>query len=129
MNDRFLLDTNVVIAFFRGDPEILLRFHLARKLFVPAITLGELWYGAQHSQRVAFNTARIERFGLSSNVLECDEVTARHYGVVKDRLRKRGRPVPENDIWIAAVAKQHDLAVATRDRHFRWIDGLEMEMW
>ncbi len=51
------------------------------------------------------------------------------YGEIKDRLRKKGRPIPENDIWIAAIAFQHDLILISRDEHFREVEDLKLEEW
>lgn len=61
--------------------------------------------------------------------MTCDTGTAREYGLIKDQLRKKGRPIPENDIWIAAVARQKDFVLATRDAHFFEIENLEVENW
>jgi tRNA(fMet)-specific endonuclease VapC len=72
---------------------------------------------------------RIEEFASSASVLSCDGETARHYGQIKDRLRLKGRPIPENDNWIAASAMQHGLPLATRDDHFKEVDGLRIETW
>ena len=62
------------------------------------------------------------------SVLPVNAATAEHYGIVKEVLRAKGRPLPENDIWIAAAA-QHGLAVVSRDEHFREVDGLELARW
>jgi tRNA(fMet)-specific endonuclease VapC len=62
-------------------------------------------------------------------VLVCDVETARHYGRVRNELRRKGRPIPENDIWIAATARQHDLILVTRDPHFDEVEGLPIEAW
>ncbi len=62
-------------------------------------------------------------------VLGCDSDTARRYGEVKNALRLKGRPIPENDIWIAAVALQHGLTLITRDGHFNEIEELTVEAW
>ena len=59
----------------------------------------------------------------------CDEETARHYGIIKFALLRKGRPILENDIWIAASAWQHRLTVATRDGHFDYVDDLPLEHW
>lgn len=129
MNGRFLLDTSTIISLFRGDPEVLLKLSQARAAFVPTIALGELYYGAHKSARVSSNLERIEQFALASDVLVCDGSTAKHYGAIKNRLRELGRPIPENDIWIAALARQHGLTVATRDQHFGAIEALDVEAW
>jgi tRNA(fMet)-specific endonuclease VapC len=62
-------------------------------------------------------------------VLGCDTATARQYGRIKNALRARGRPIPDNDIWIAAIALQHDLTLLSRDRHFGAVAGLVVETW
>jgi tRNA(fMet)-specific endonuclease VapC len=64
-----------------------------------------------------------------SAVLNCNAETARWYGEIKNALWVKGRPIPENDLWIAAIAPEHNLVLATRDAHFREIDTLKVEMW
>lgn len=128
-NGSFLLDTNIVIALFRSEPGVLQKLATAGQVFVPTTTLGELYYGARCSSRIHRNLERVNRFVVTSRVLGCDGNTSRHYGIVKSRLRQKGRPIPENDIWIAALARQHELTVATRDRHFEAVDDVELEIW
>jgi tRNA(fMet)-specific endonuclease VapC len=101
----------------------------AEEVFVPSIVLGELYYGARRSHRVAENVARIEDFTRASSVLDCDHVTARAYGEIKSDLRQIGRPIPENDLWIAAIASQYDLVLITRDAHFAGLPGIVTEAW
>jgi len=129
MNGRFLLDTNIIIALFRGEPVILQRLQEAAATFVPTVALGGLYYGARKSGHVELNLARLEESADGSDVLVCDPGTARHYGEIKNRLRQVGRPIPENDIWIAALASQHGLTVASRDEHFGSIEGLPIDAW
>src|SRR5271165_2663794 len=114
MPGRILLDTNVVIAIFNRDKTVS-QFISESEVFVSSTVLGELHYGALKSAQAASNQARIEEFAESVLVLNCDSATARHYGEIKDRLRSKGRPIPENDIWIAAAAIQYGLPLATRD--------------
>ena len=128
MAGRVLLDTNVIIAFFSGENAVSQRFADA-EVFVSSTVLGELYYGARKSAHVAANLARIEQFASSVQVLNCDAATAQLYGNIRDGLRSKGRPIPENDIWIAAVALQHGLPLATRDDHFKEVDGLRVENW
>jgi tRNA(fMet)-specific endonuclease VapC len=126
---RYLLDTNVVIAVFNGDALVQQRLIRAQKTFLSIVTLGELFYGARGSVRVQQNMARIEELAASANVLGCDTETARHYGRIKATLREQGTPIPENDLWIAALANQHDLTLVTRDRHFSDVRDLRRESW
>lgn len=62
-------------------------------------------------------------------MLDCDTETAKVYGIIKNALRTKGKPIPENDIWIAAIALQHDVTLVTRDAHFGAIDGLDLQTW
>ena len=101
----------------------------AESVFIPSIALGELYYGALRSGRPEFNVARIATFAGSSSVVNCDSETARRYGELKDEQRRKGRPLPENDLWIAALALQHDLTLITRDAHFEEVDLLDSEAW
>lgn len=128
MAGRFLLDTNVVIALFSGDKLVTERFSEA-EVFVPSTALGELYYGARKSAHPSENLARVEQFAGATQVLSCDATTAWFYGEVRDGLRLKGRPIPENDLWIAAIAVQHGLTLATRDDHFNDVDGLKREKW
>lgn len=129
MNGRYLLDTNIVIALFADEPSVRKRLGRANEVFVPGIVLGELYYGAMKSTRMADNVARIEQFAVQMTILVCDADTARAYGSAKSLLREKGRPIPENDLWIAAVALQHDLTLVARDAHFAHVDGLRLEEW
>ena len=129
MNGRYLLDTNIVIALFADESAVTDRLREAEEIFVPSIVLGELYYGARKSSRVEENVAQLDDFAARNVVLGCDTETARHYGVVKNRLRQKGQSVPENDIWIAAIALQSDLTLVARDTHFRRVDGLRLEAW
>lgn len=99
------------------------------EVFTPAIVLGELHYGAHKSSRAKENISRIDEFASQSAVLFCDVATAQWYGLIKDGLRRKGRPIPENDIWIAALALQYDLILATRDDHCRELTGLQVDRW
>ena len=129
MSGKFLLDTNIVIAVFAQDVSVLQKLGQAGEVFVPSIVLGELNYGAGKSARADENIARIDEFAANSAVLVCDTETAQHYGQIKNALRAKGRPVPENDIWIAAIAVQHGLTLVSRDAHFQEIDSLFTEAW
>ncbi|ARA93624.1 VapC toxin family PIN domain ribonuclease [Rhodothermaceae bacterium RA] len=129
MNGRLLLDTNIVIALFAGEAAVVEPLMAAHEVFIPSIVLGELYYGAHRSTRVSENLDRITRFAAASQILPCDADTARWYGQIKQRLRARGRPIPENDLWIAALTRQHNLTLITRDRHFSDVDDLPVVAW
>lgn len=128
MAGRVLLDTNMVIAVFRPEPAVVEKCR-ANKLYLSAIVLGELLYGAEKSSQRESNLQNLNRFIENCPTLPCDPRTSRIYAQVKARLANRGTPIPENDIWIAAAALQHGLVLATRDHHFRNVDGLQIEAW
>jgi tRNA(fMet)-specific endonuclease VapC len=129
MSGRFLLDTNIVIAIFAKEAKMQAHLVSATEVFVPTIVLGELYYGAHKSSRLAENIAKINEFAANSVVLVSDTAKAQSYGEIKNALRAKGRPIPENDIWIAAIAMQYNLALVTRDSHFGEVDGLVIETW
>jgi tRNA(fMet)-specific endonuclease VapC len=129
MSGRFLLDTNIVIALFEGEATVQDQLASADEVFVSSVALGELYFGAGKSGRPQSNLARVDEFAGDNVVLGCDSGTARWYGEVKNALRVKGSPIPENDIWIAAVAFQHGLTLITRDGHFNEVDGLTVEVW
>jgi tRNA(fMet)-specific endonuclease VapC len=126
---EFLLDTNVIIAFLARDPAVTARVEAATEVVVSSVALGELYYGAHKSVRIDDNIARVDELARENRVVACDDDTARIYGDLKNRLRQRARPIPENDVWIAALAVQHDLTLVTRDAHFAALTELSLEDW
>ncbi|MDI6768372.1 MAG: type II toxin-antitoxin system VapC family toxin [Anaerolineales bacterium] len=129
MSGKCLLDTNIVIALFADEAAVKDNLAKTDEVFVPSVVIGELCYGAHKSARAKENLARIDDFAASSVVLGCDIETARAYGEIKNVLRIKGRPLPENDIWIAAIAIQHDLTLVSRDTHFNEIENLKVTVW
>jgi tRNA(fMet)-specific endonuclease VapC len=129
MSGRYLLDTNIVIAIFASEASVIANLTQADEVFIPSIVLGELHYGARKSGRPQENLQRIEALVTNSVIFECDSDTARQYGDVKNRFRLKGHPLPENDIWIAALAFQYDLILVTRDAHFQAVEALPTVTW
>ena len=129
MNGSYLLDTNIAIAFLSREAGVKDRVEQADEILLPCIVVGELHFGARKSAKPRENLARIEELTGRVVVLDCDTETARQYGTIKYALRLKGRPIPENDIWIAAIAIQYDLTLVTRDTHFAEVDGLKTESW
>jgi tRNA(fMet)-specific endonuclease VapC len=127
--NKFLLDTNIIAAWFNGEPEIADKIQKAREINIPIIAVGELYFGALYSTQVQKNSKRIEELTMYYNVLLVDRETTKVYGKIKAALRKKGKPIPENDIWIAAIAQQNSLTVVTRDKHFDIITGLKLVAW
>ena len=129
MNGDCLLDTNIVIAIMRRDPGLRWVLRHDTRYLLPSIVVGELFYGAYKSSQVSANLHRLSQLTARLPVLPCGAETADHYGQIKMTLQKRGKPIPQNDIWIAALAKQHQLTLLTRDDHFRWIEDIKIDSW
>ena len=129
MRGRYLLDTNIIITLFADEVAVKDNLAKADEVFASSIAIGELCFGARKSGRIKENLSGIDEFAGNNVVLGCDTDTARRYGEIKNDLRLKGRPLPENDIWIAAVALQHGLTLITRDTHFDEIDQLQSAVW
>ena len=126
---RHLLDTNIVIAMFAGEAAIQERRENADKVFLPSPVVGELCYGARKSSRPIENLTRVNRLIQDFQVIPCNLETAQWYGIIKNELRRKGRLIPDNDIWIAAIAMQRGLILVTRDSHFDEVESLQTEYW
>ena len=129
MSGKYLLDTNIVIALFGEDISVQKHIAKAKEIFIPSTVIGELFFGAFKSSRQKENATRIENFSAVSTVLVCGIGTSREYGRIKHLLLKKGKPIPENDIWVAALAIQYALTLVTRDEHFKNIDDLKRTVW
>ncbi|MCG9133801.1 type II toxin-antitoxin system VapC family toxin [Candidatus Poribacteria bacterium] len=128
-NGRYLLDTNIAIALFSEEITVQVKVRNAAFVALAPPIIGELWYGAQKSDKASENLHRINNFVQQNAFFPCDLETAQWYGTIRDQLRRKGRPIPNNDIWIAAIAMQHDLILVTRDAHFDEVESLQTERW
>ena len=123
---NLLLDTNLYVAFKRGDDDAVELLRLADEVHLSTVVLGELLAGFAAGSRERRNREELTAFLESPRVRidAVDEGTADYYGRIFALLRRKGRPIPTNDLWIAAAALQHGLVLATRDDHFAAIEGL-----
>jgi tRNA(fMet)-specific endonuclease VapC len=128
MSGDFLLDTNIVIANLNEDPQVAEGLNHST-IFLSTITLGELYYGADASKHIAVNLAKLEAMAAKTSVLSVSRITAIWFGRTKNQLRATGRPIPDNDIWIAATAMEHGFTLVSRDAHFNHVDGLKLVRW
>jgi tRNA(fMet)-specific endonuclease VapC len=124
------LDTNCYSGFMRGRPAIRAALRAAQEVHVPLIVLGELLAGFAAGTRAARNRAELDEFMASPRVrvLRPDEKTARQYADIYAALRSAGRPIPTNDLWIAALVRQHRLQLLTLDAHFGAVPGLTVHI-
>lgn len=123
-----LLDTNAYAAFRRGDPAVLQVIHQSRRLYLSSIVIGELLFGFRLGNRPDENRRHLQEFMESSFVeqLAVTATTATHYARLAESLRRKGKPVPTNDIWIAAHAMEFGAQVLTYDLHFEQMDDVDV---
>jgi tRNA(fMet)-specific endonuclease VapC len=126
---QYLLDTNAAIARINGDQTLEALLREAAEIYVPVTVLGELYYGAENSAKAEENLKQVEEFRRNTITLDCDVDTAREFGRLAHEQRIKGMMIPDNDMWIAAVARQHHLSVVSRDKHFEAVDNLQTEAW
>ena len=124
-----ILDTNALSAFFKDDPGIGSVVAAADRLFVPVIVLGEYRFGLQRSSLRAKLTVTLEAFLADVDILVVDDASSRVYATVREELRAAGTPIPENDVWIAALARQHRLPLVSDDAHFDRVAGVDRRAW
>jgi tRNA(fMet)-specific endonuclease VapC len=118
---RYCLDTVAYSHFKRGEPRIVALLDRAEWIGVPVTVLGELFAGFERGKQKSRNIAELDEF-LSApavEVLPVDRRTAEIFGAMVADLRERGRPLPTNDIWIAAAAARAGATLVTWDAHFR----------
>jgi predicted nucleic acid-binding protein len=121
-----VLDTNAYVAFKRGDDDVLAVLRRAERLWLPVVVLGELLAGFAAGNREAANREALAAFLESPRVatLPVTDLTADHYALIFADLRRKGRPIPSNDLWIAASTLEQGAALLTLDAHFAAVDGL-----
>ena len=123
---KLALDTNAYSAVARGEPRFVALVQAAQHVYVPFVVVAELRAGFAAGTLGRRNEATLARFLASTRVtvLYADEQTTHHYAHVFAQLRRQGTPIPTNDIWIAAIVLQHDLALLTSDAHFSKISQI-----
>ncbi|MEM1201878.1 MAG: type II toxin-antitoxin system VapC family toxin [Acidobacteriota bacterium] len=124
-----ILDTNAVSALFEGDAALGEKLAQDSRHHLPVIVIGEYRYGLLRSRHRRNLSLLLDSLVRESVILRIDEATARAYAEVRDELRALGRPIPENDVWISALARQHDEPVVSRDKHFEAVQGLRVVSW
>jgi tRNA(fMet)-specific endonuclease VapC len=124
-----LLDTSIVVNYLRQNPTLHREIDKVDDVYLPLVALGELLYGVHKSNNPAKALAQVQDFCRGCIILLPDEKTADVYGQIKAELSAAGKQIPENDVWIAAVARQQGYPLATRDRHFSFVSGLNILDW
>ena len=119
-----ILDTNALSAIAEGEPAAVAIIEQALEVFLPVVVIGEYRYGIRQSRHKLRYEEWLRRMIPKSGILNIDLRTADEYALIRLELRLRGLPIPANDAWIAALARQHDQPVLSRDRHYEAISAL-----
>lgn len=134
MQTQYLLDTNICIYMTKHQPEIVRQHfekHLPnRNILISVITLGELRFGAEKSQRKEKALKVIDELTSIIQVVELDEYVADHYAQIRKDLSSKGQIIGSNDLWIAAHARANNWVVVTNnEKEFLRVEGLKVENW
>ena len=124
-----ILDTNAVSAFFEGVPAVCDAVGKAEVLAVPSIVIGEYRFGMSGSRLRTELEVKFGRLVRLAETLVVDANTAQHYAVIRQELKDAGTPIPDNDVWIAALVRQHGLPLVSNDAHFDHVKGLTRIGW
>jgi tRNA(fMet)-specific endonuclease VapC len=124
-----ILDTNALSAIADNQPGAVRIFAQAATIELPAIVLGEYRFGIAQSRRRNDYETWLEELIAATRVLPVDDETSSHYARVRTELKKAGRPVPSNDLWIAALCRQHRLPLMSLDGHFDAVQGMRRIGW
>lgn len=125
----FALDTNAVSGLLAGDEALGALLAQDDRHALPIIVVGEYRFGLLRSKERQWLEPIFEQLIQESELLEIDNQTTEVYASIRERLRGNGRPLPENDVWIASLAVQYKLAIVTRDSHFDAVEGLVRFSW
>ncbi len=123
---KVLLDTNAYTALFRGHAGVVERVRRAEQVLLSIVVVGELLFGFRNGSRYETNRRELDDFLSDAYVslLPVTLVTAERFGRIAAALRRKGRPLPTNDVWIAAHAMESGAELLSFDQHFRHVDGL-----
>ena len=123
---RILLDSNAYSQLRQGHPRIAELVRASEQVILPFVVIGELFYGFRYGTRFEKNLGELREFLDHPRVttVTMSLTTADRYGRIATALRAKGRPIPTNDIWIAAHAMETGTDLVSSDQHFEFVDGL-----
>lgn len=129
MSGEIALDTSAAIRFLNGDTTITERILALPEITLPMVVVGELLFGAENSTRPLQNLPRYLEFISACRAVPLGRETATIYAQTRLALKRKGRPIPMNDVWIAAQCIEHSWVLVTDDTDFDYVDGLILERW
>ncbi len=124
-----ILDTNALSAIADNERAAVRIFSQAATIELPVIVLGEYRFGIAHSRRRNEYEKWLGDFIAATRVLLAEDETSSQYAKIRAELKKAGRPIPSNDLWIAALSRQHRLPLMSQDGHFDAVQGLKRIGW
>ncbi|OGW12920.1 MAG: hypothetical protein A2W77_02030 [Nitrospinae bacterium RIFCSPLOWO2_12_39_16] len=127
MSGKIALDTDIAIKFLNGDKTIDSFLSRYSEIYLSVVVVGELIFGALNSRHAEQNLARHRKLIQRAMILEIKETTANVYAKIRLVLKRKGKPIPENDLWIASACIEHKLPLISGDGHFKFIDHLTIE--
>lgn len=129
MIPRLLLDTNALSDFAEAESAIMQVLAGAEELLLPVVVVGEYRFGIAQAKNTADYNRWLERLIIRSDVLDITDKTTLHYASVRLDLKRIGKPIPMNDVWIAALCRQHEVPILSRDRHFDAVPRIKRIDW
>lgn len=126
VREKIALDTNVVIDIFNNKIKAVTLLSEYQTIYLPITVCGELLFGAKNSSKSKENEEKCRHFISHCHLLNINEFVAEEYASTRQKLKNKGRPIPENDIWIAATCIVYDIPLATFDSDFNHIDELTL---
>lgn len=124
-----ILDTNALSAYLDNTAAVVEIVSRASEIAIPVIVAGEFGFGIGRSRYREAYERSLQRMLERCTVLDVGIETARHYAAIRLELRAAGTPIPANDVWIAALSRQHSMVVMSRDSHFDFVAGLRRRVW
>ncbi len=129
MSGEIALDTSVAVRFLNGDIVITERVLALPEIVLPIVVVGELLFGAENSTRPLQNLPRYLEFISACVAIPLGRETATTYARTRLALKRKGRPIPMKDVWIAVQCMEHSWILVTDDSDFDYVDGLMLEHW
>jgi len=124
-----ILDTNALSAWLDGDPALRQLLETARSIYLNPISLGEYRFGILDSRHRSAYAKQLALIETEIPTLAVTALTSGHYAEIRRDLKRRGRPIPANDLWIAAIGRENALPIVTNDAHFDEVIGLQRIGW
>jgi predicted nucleic acid-binding protein len=125
---KVILDTNIYVDFAKGKPSVVNFLATeSTEILLPAIVIGELFYGFTKGGRFRYNEEKFHHFVtvLDVSIIHVDQDVARKYAIIFSDLTNKGARIPINDVWIAACCMNVGGTLLTRDRHFEKVNQID----